>query len=682
MIHDSISTIKAIGPAREKLFNKLGIYTVEDMLKYYPRAYEDRSKVKNICDALDGENVLIKACAVTVVKNNRIRRGLSLQKFKVSDGTGVAEITWFNQDWISKSLDLSEDYFFYGEVKVKNHRVEMTNPVYEKAEKAQLTNKIVPIYPLTANLTQKIVQTTVSECVRAIPEIEETIPGFLREKYTLCGIDYAVENIHFPRSEEKHFFAKRRLSFEELFYMQLAMRYLRSRRKAHNGIILEDKNYSYDFISGLPFKLTEDQLAVIGEITEDMAGEKPMNRLVQGDVGCGKTVVAVAAMYVAVKNGYQAVMMAPTEILAAQHYDSLNAMLEKYGIKTLLLTGSMTAKQKREAYGLIKSGEAKLIVGTHAVIQKEVEFERLALVITDEQHRFGVKQRSALSEKGEHPHTLVMTATPIPRTLALILYGDLDVSSIKQLPPGRKPVDTFAVDENMRTRINNFMLKQIGEGRQVYIVCPMVENSEAMEDVKAVTEFAEQLQKNVFGNYVVGIVHGKMSPKEKDRVMTEFYRGSIHALVSTTVIEVGVNVPNANTMVIENAERFGLSQLHQLRGRVGRGEYQSYCIMFCDSNGEVARERMKIMTETNDGFVISEKDLQIRGPGEFFGTRQHGLPEFKIANIYEDTEILVSSGQAAEYVMKHSGDMCADDKKMIKNNLNKIFEAMDSMNFN
>ena len=682
MINDHINTIKSIGPAREKLFNKLGVYTVEDMLKYYPRAYEDRSKSKDICDVRDGENVLIKACAVTVVKNNRVRRGLSLQKLRVSDGTGVMEITWFNQDWIAKSFDISADYYFFGEVKVKNHRVEMTNPVYEKCDQAQLTNKIVPIYPLTANLTQKIVQTTVGECVKAIPEIAETIPSFLREKYTLCGIDYAVENIHFPQSEEKHGYAHRRLAFEELFYLQLSMRYLRSRRKTHDGIRIDDKNYSYDFVSSLPFKMTDDQLKVVGEILSDMAGDKPMNRLVQGDVGCGKTVVAAAAMYVAVKNGYQTAMMAPTEILATQHFESLQKMFYRFGIKTILLTGSMTAKQKREAYELIKDGSVDVIVGTHAVIQKEVEFKNLALVITDEQHRFGVKQRSALAEKGEHPHILVMTATPIPRTLALILYGDLDVSSIKQLPPGRKPVDTFAVDEKMRTRINSFMLKQIGEGRQVYIVCPMVENSETMEDLKAVTEFAQQLQKNVFGNYVVGVVHGKLPAKEKDRIMTEFYNGNIHVLVSTTVIEVGVNVPNANTMVIENAERFGLSQLHQLRGRVGRGEYQSYCIMFCDSNGDVARERMKIMTETNDGFLISEKDLQIRGPGEFFGTRQHGLPEFKIANIYEDTDILVASGQAAEYVMKNISAMSSADKKMIKDNLNKIFSAMDTVNFN
>lgn len=682
MINDSISTIKSIGPAREKLFNKVGVYTVGDMLGYYPRAYEDRSKSKSICDVRDGENVLIKACAVTVVKNNRIRRGLSLQKLKVSDGTGVMEITWFNQDWIAKSFDVAEDYYFFGEVKVKNHRVEMTNPVYEKCDNAQLTNKIVPIYPLTANLTQKVVQTTVGECIKAISEIEETIPDFLREKYTLCGIDYAVENIHFPKSAQKHGYARRRLAFEELFYLQLAMRYLRNRRKTHEGIKIEDKNYAYEFVSALPFKLTDDQLTVIGEISADMSGEKPMNRLVQGDVGCGKTVVAAACMYVAVKNGYQAAMMAPTEILATQHFESLSDMFDKFGIKTVLLTGSMTAKQKRETYELIKNGEADVIVGTHAVIQREVEFSKLALVITDEQHRFGVRQRSALAEKGEHPHMLVMTATPIPRTLALILYGDLEVSSIKQLPPGRKPVDTFAVDEKMRTRINNFMLKQINEGRQVYIVCPMVDNSETMEELKAVTDYAERLQKSVFANHVVGVVHGKMSAKEKDRIMTEFYNGNIHVLVSTTVIEVGVNVPNANTMVIENAERFGLSQLHQLRGRVGRGQHQSYCIMFCNSNSEVARERMKIMTETNDGFVISEKDLQIRGPGEFFGTRQHGLPEFKIANIYEDTDILVASGQAAEYVMKHSGDMSDVDKKMIKKNLNKIFEAMDTVNFN
>ena len=682
MINNSINSIKSIGPARQKSFEKIGVYTVGDILGYYPRTYEDRSKVINICDINESGSVLIKACAVTVVKNSRIRRGLSLQKLRVSDNTGVVDITWFNQDWIAKNFDISSDYYFYGEVKIKNHRLEMNNPIYEKCGNEQFTKRIVPVYPLTAGLTQKLVQTTVSECLEYVSEIKETLPDFLREKYTLCGIDYAVKNIHFPESGEKLAYARRRLAFEELFYLQFAMRLLRSRRAEMNDTPVTDKNYSYEFVTSLPFELTDDQKKVIGEICADMSGTKPMNRLVQGDVGCGKTVVAAAAVYVAVKNGYQAAMMAPTEILANQHYESLCGMLEKFGLRTVVMTGSMTTKQKRETYDKIKSGEVDLVVGTHAIIQKDVEFKNLVLVVTDEQHRFGVNQRCALAEKGVHPHTLVMTATPIPRTLTLILYGDLDVSSIKQLPPGRKPVATYAVDESMRTRINNFMLKQVKEGRQVYIVCPMVEISETMEELKAVEEYARNLSNTVFRDHVVGIIHGKLHSKDKDRIMKEFYEGRINVLVSTTVIEVGVNVPNANTIVIENAERFGLSQLHQLRGRVGRGNYSSYCIMFCGSENRIAKERMDIMTKTNDGFVISEKDLQLRGPGEFFGTRQHGLPEFKVANIYEDSDILVSSGQAAEYTAKNLKSLNKEDREILENQLNKLFSVMNTERLN
>ncbi|MBR0277842.1 MAG: ATP-dependent DNA helicase RecG [Clostridia bacterium] len=681
MIYNGINSIKSIGPAREKLFNKIGVFTVEDMLNYYPRDYEDRSKVKKICELSDGENALIKACAITVVKNSRIRRGLSLQKLKVSDGTGVLEITWFNQDWISRNFDISQDYFFYGKAVVKNHRIEMTNPVYESCNEAEYTNKIVPIYPLTAKLTQKTVQSTVLECLKYVPEIPESLPDFIREKYTLCGIDYAVKNIHFPEDFEKYGFARRRLAFEELFYLQIAMRYLKNRRIDENGIKIEDKNYSCQFVSDLPFNPTEDQIKVIGEIVNNMSDGRKMNRLVQGDVGCGKTIVAAAAAYVVIKNGYQAVMMAPTEILASQHFETISEMFNKYGINTVLLTGSMTTKQKREIYSKIKTGEADFVIGTHAVIQKETEFKKIALVITDEQHRFGVKQRSALADKGINPHVLVMTATPIPRTLALILYGDLDISAIKQMPPGRKPVLTYAVDEGMRKRINKFMLKQISEGRQIYIVCPAVENSEFSDELKTVTDYADELKKNVFKNQKIAIVHGKMPAKEKDEIMTEFYNGDIDVLVSTTVIEVGVNVPNANTMIIENAERFGLSQLHQLRGRVGRGKWQSYCIMFCQGGGDVSKQRMEIMTKTNDGFEISQKDLEIRGPGEFFGTRQHGLPELKTANIYSDTELVKISGEAADYVLFNKDKIADNDLKIISNQIKKIFSNVGEGDF-
>ncbi len=674
MINDGINTIKSIGPARQKLFNKMGIFTVEDMLGFYPRAYEDRSKVKRISEAMDGQTVLIRAHAVTVVKNNRVRRGLSLQKLRVSDGTGVVDITWFNQDWIAKNFDVSGEYYFYGRITVKNYKLEMSNPIYEKVGEDKFANRIVPVYPLTLGLTQKIMQSTVSECMAAVGELEETLPDFVREKYTLCGIDYAVCNIHFPQDEQKFAYAKRRLAFEELFYLQLAMRAIRKRRKVVKGVAIKDDGKSTELVSSLPFELTDDQRKVIEEICVDMGKDLPMNRLVQGDVGCGKTVVAAAAIYVAIKGGYQAAMMAPTEILANQHMESLFGMLSPLGVRIILLKGSMTAKQKREAYEKIKNGEVDLVIGTHAVIQKEVEFKNLALVVTDEQHRFGVKQRSELYEKGKNPHTLVMTATPIPRTLALILYGDLDISAIRQLPPGRKKVDTYAVDEGMRQRINNFMLKQIDAGRQVYIVCPMVETSEVEEQLKAVTDYAKRLEDTVFKGHNVGVVYGKLSAKEKEEVMERFCLGEVDVLVSTTVIEVGVNVPNANTMVIENAERFGLSQLHQLRGRVGRGEHQSYCIMFCEAKEGIAKERMDIMTKTNDGFVISEKDLQLRGPGEFFGTRQHGLPEFKVANIYEDTDVLAKAGEAAQFVLDNIGKIADKDKKIMEKTLGKIYQ--------
>lgn len=677
MVNPSIGTIKSIGPARQKAFESAGVFTVEDMLKFYPRTYEDRTNVINIADIPGEGYVLIKAGALTVVKNNRIRRGLSLQKLRVSDGTGVVEITWFNQDWVAKNFDLSKEYFFYGEVKIKNHRVEMTNPVYEPADAPEFTNRIVPVYPLTRGLTQKLVRNTVKECMGQLNNLEETIPDFLREKYTLCGLDYAISNIHFPENSQKHAYARARLAFEELFYLQLALRYTRDKQVNAEGIHIQDKNYAGEFTLSLPYRLTKDQANAVQDILNDMSSGKPMNRLVQGDVGCGKTVVAAAAVYVAVKNGFQTAMMAPTEILARQHFESMEEMLGKLGVRVALLTGSMTPKQKQQVYDDIASGNVDFVVGTHAIIQKDVEFKNLALVVSDEQHRFGVKQRSALAEKGAYPHVLVMTATPIPRTLALILYGDLQISSIKELPPGRQPVDTFAVDEGMRQRINNFMLKQVSQGRQVYIVCPMVETSETMEELKAVTEFAENLAKNVFSSYKVGIVHGRLSATEKESIMQKFYGGEIHVLVSTTVIEVGVNVPNANTMVIENAERFGLSQLHQLRGRVGRGSHKSYCIMFCSSNSQVARERMEIMTKTNDGFVISEKDLQLRGPGEFFGTRQHGLPEFKIANIYNDSNILKASSQAAEYVIDNLKNLEEKDVKIMEKQLNKLFSSMN-----
>ncbi len=675
MLSQEIGSIGGVGKAREKLFFRLGIRTAEDMLSYYPRGYEDRSHLKTIAEAADGESVCIKATACTVLSSRRVRRGLSYQKVTVTDGTGVVFITWFNHDWLAKDFDLSAEYLYFGRVAVKNGRLEMSNPAIIRE------NKIEPIYPLTYGLTQNIFRRVMAACMRYAGELPEALPDALREKHTLCGIDYAVRNIHFPETFEKFEYARRRLAFEELFILGLGIRLQKQRRAVLCGTPLCNDTAAADFTGSLGFALTGAQQRVIGEILADLKGVRVMNRLVQGDVGSGKTVVAAAAMYVAVKSGAQAAMMAPTEILAAQHYDYFSQIFAPFGVRTVLLTGSMTAKQKRAVCSQIADGEADVVVGTHALIQDGVAFKNLCLAVTDEQHRFGVKQRAALAAKGCAPHLLVMTATPIPRTLSLVLYGDLDVSIIDELPPGRQHIDTYAVDEPMRERINLFAKKQIAEGRQVYIICPLVEEGETSE-LKAATDYAEHLRAGPFSGYRVGLIHGKLRPKEKDDIMLRFSRGEIDVLVSTTVVEVGVNVPNASLMIIENAERFGLSQLHQLRGRVGRGAWKSYCILFCQTDGEITKKRMDIISGTNDGFVIAEKDLEIRGPGEFFGTRQHGLPELKVANLYSDMPLVKASGEAADELLRGDPALNDPDHAEIRRRIEKMFAQTGAFEIN
>ena len=679
MKSESIKILSGIGDKTEKIFNRLGIYTVSDMLSFYPRNYEDRTTVKEIKDIKDGETALIKIRAVSVMKSRRIRRGMSIQKMTVTDLTGVVYVTWFNQDWLPRNMHYDEEYYLYGKFTVKNHKLELNSPSMERCDRAELC--VLPIYPLTAGLNQNTVRKAVKSAIEKNGTVTDFLPGEVREKYTLCGMDYAIDNIHFPTDFKKLGYARTRLAFNELFLMQLGIRMLKERKTELVGTPFTNTACGYDFIKTLPYEMTGAQKRVLSEIFEDLQKTKPMNRLVQGDVGCGKTAVAATAMLCAVRNGHQAAMMAPTEILAKQHFETLTDLYKNENINVLVLTGSMTAVQNREAYAKIKSGEANVIVGTHALIQQGVEFSDLAFVVTDEQHRFGVKQRAALSGKGTTPHTLVMTAKPIPRTLALILYGDLDVSAIDEMPPGRKPVETYPVDESMRGRINKFMLKNIDEGRQIYIVCPLVEESDTM-DLKSVSAYTEELQKTVFKNHTVRLIHGKLKAKEKNEIMTAFENGDIDVLVSTTVIEVGVNVPNASIMVIENAERFGLSQLHQLRGRVGRGEYQSYCILFCQTDGEIAQERMNIMKATNDGFKISEKDLELRGPGEFFGTRQHGLPELRVANIYTDTELLKISGELANKTVSDDPYLKKPENNGIRAEIIKMFGENDIFNFN
>ena len=670
MIEKSIETLKGIGEKNLKLFQHLGISTIGDMLKFYPRFYSDRT-VKPIREIGGGQIGCIRITALAPIKSMRTKSKLTVHKLYATDGNDTITITWFNQDWLAQNFDYNGWYNAYGDVSVSLYGKEMALRVLERSDKATTTNANVPVYSLTKNLSHNMVVKTIKQCIPYVSEIPENLPPYIREKYGLCGIGYAISNIHFPKNNQAAFFARNRLAFDELFYLQLGLRLLNKAKNKLKGTVFDNgTEIASDFIKKLPYQLTNAQLNTVKDIINDTKSGKLMNRLVQGDVGCGKTVVAAIALLIAAKNGGQGAMMAPTEILAKQHYSYLKDVLD---VNVVLLTGNLRAKEKREALQKIKDGSYSVIVGTHALIQKDVEFNNLSLVVTDEQHRFGVEQRSALSGKGKMPHTLVMTATPIPRTLALVLYGDLDVSVINEMPPGRKEVKTYSVDENMRERINNFMIKNINEGRQVYIVCPMVNENEATE-LKAVTEFAKSLQNTVFSGYTVDVIHGKLKGTEKDEIMSRFVSGETNVLVSTTVIEVGVNVPNASVMVIENAERFGLSQLHQLRGRVGRGQWQSYCIMFCDG-GEVAQNRMKVMTDTNDGFVIAEQDLKLRGPGEFFGTSQHGLPPLTIANLYEDLDLVKIAGDAVTDILNADSNLSNPENKIIRQDVIKMYNG-------
>lgn len=647
MQKDGIQTLSGIGDARAKLFGSLGIYNVDDLLHYYPRDYQDRTIVKKIAELTDGEMVCIKAIPITGISNIKGSRRMSIQKLQVSDDTGRMTIVWFNQQFLNKSFDLSQEYIFYGTVRFKYGRAEMKSPTFERVRDGRFTRKIVPIYPLTQKVTQKMIQSAIQNCIEQAENMEEILPDWVLEKYDLCDIHFAIKNIHLPESYHTFQMAHKRLVFEELLTLQLCIRNIKAEKQKLVGQPFTKMDGLNSLIKALPFALTNAQKRVVGEIIDDLKKNVPMSRLVQGDVGSGKTVIAAIAMHIAKQNGVQAALMAPTEILAEQHFQTLRPFFDDI----VLLRGSMPAKQKKEICEKILTGKASIVIGTHALLEDKVIFQNLALVITDEQHRFGVCQRKKLEEKGTFPHMLVMTATPIPRTLALILYGDLDISIIDEMPPGRKKIETYPVDESYRLRINRFLEKQLLKGRQVYIVCPLVEESETSE-LTAVTEFAEKLQKNVFQKYTVDLIHGKLSAKKKEEIMRQFAEGKIDILVSTTVIEVGINVPNASVMVIENAERFGLSQLHQLRGRVGRGEHQSFCILFVQSGNEITRERMSIMAQTNDGFLISEKDLLLRGPGDFFGVKQHGLPEMKIANLYQDMNLLKLSSKAADEMIE------------------------------
>ena len=619
----SVQYVKNVGPTRVKLLNKLHIYTLQDLISYFPRNYEDRGVAKKLADCQDGEEALIKATAITKV-SEKFARKLKIYRLVVRDGENPCTIIWYNQSYLKNIFKIGHTYNFYGKVEVKLGRYEMKSPIFDESGENRNTGKIIPIYPLTYGITQntirKIIENGVSE---VYGNLEETLPDYVIQNYHLMDINEAIQKIHFPESKSDFIRARYRLVFEELLGFQLALLHIKENYKTQEkGISFSKDVKMSDVINILPFHLTKAQLRVLEEIDENMESARPMNRLLQGDVGSGKTIVSIIAAYKAVKSGYQVAILAPTAILASQHFENFKKILESFGIRAELLIASITKKNKQEMKKRLADGEIDILIGTHAMLEEDVIFKNLGLVVTDEQHRFGVKQRAKIASKGKNPDVIVMSATPIPRTLALILYGDLDISIIDELPPNRKKIDTFAVTKQLEERLNGFIAKQIKAGRQCYIVCPLVEENEEM-DLKSVVELHEKLQTEIFPEYRVEYLHGKMKAKEKDDIMLRFKKGEIDILISTTVIEVGVDVPNANIMVIENAERFGLAQLHQLRGRVGRGEYQSYCILKYEGKGKIVQERMKIMCQTNDGFIISEKDLELRGSGDFFGTAQH-----------------------------------------------------------
>ena len=673
--------LKGVGEAREKLMVKLGIRTVRELISYFPRAYEDRTRFKDINGLTLGETVCVRAVPTSKPQLSHIRKGLDIVKLRAADDTGLLEVTFFNQSFIKDAIIPGEVYIFYGKIEGTFLKHSMVNPLFEReSASGALTGRIMPVYPLTAGLTQRTIMNAVrgglDKCGDELPDV---LPDAVVKKYELCRARFAFENIHFPADEKALELARKRLIFEELFVLSAAMKLLRMSRGEKTGRSIATPDLE-EFFSAFAFTPTSAQKRAIQETAADMNSNRPMNRLVQGDVGSGKTLVAAACCWMTWRAGCQSAFMAPTEILAAQHYRSLSDLLEPLGMRVGLLTGSMTAKRKNDVYGRLNLGEIDLIIGTHALISEEVRFADLALVITDEQHRFGVNQRSMLTEKGDSPHVLVMSATPIPRTLALIIYGDLDVSVIDEMPPGRQAVETFIVGEGHRRRIYDFIEKLVGEGRQVYIICPMVEESEEPDEglesarLKSAREYYEKLHNEVFPDLRTALVHGKMPAKEKDAAMAAFRSGETDILVATTVVEVGVDVANAALIVVENADRFGLSQLHQLRGRVGRGGYKSYCVLFRGADGAVSRERLEIMRKTNDGFIIAEEDLKLRGPGDFFGSRQHGLPEMRIANFATDMIVLSRAQNAADDILRGDPGLESPDNRKLAGQIARLFD--------
>ena len=667
-----ISNLSGVSNARLMYFQKLGIFSVGDLLYCFPKSYENRMNQKYIAELSDEETATVTV-RILEVSSRRVRQNLTLISVMAEDETGSLKFTFFNQKYLINSLKAGQEITVFGKVSRRIGYFEMTNPSIQKSTKGgNFSENFIPKYPLTKGLTQGVVQKAVADALTVAKEhIGETLSMDIRKKYHLCELLYALQNIHFPTGEQELSAAKKRLAFEELFYLMLGLGKLKLQQKKVAGPKLVNYKIAEEFANKLPFPLTDAQKRVTREICNDFKQGYQMTRLVQGDVGSGKTMVAAMAMLICAKRGYQAVLMAPTEILARQHYEGLKPYFDEFGISVELLVSSMKKKEKTAVQMGLQSGEISLVIGTHALIYDTVEFQKLGLVITDEQHRFGVKARSRLTEKGENPHCLVMTATPIPRTLALIIYGDLDVSVIDELPKGRIPIKTKIANENQRGLVYEFVAKELSQGNQAFVVCPLIEESEALDAENAI-RVQEELQKTYLKDYRIGLLHGKMKADEKDDVMNRFVTGDYDVLVSTTVVEVGVNVPNATVMVIENAERFGLASLHQLRGRVGRGQKKSYC--FLNLADQKARKRLEIMEKTTDGFQISEFDLKHRGPGEFFGTRQHGLPSTKLSNLTYSMETVRLAKEAAEAILLEDAELILPQNKQIAQGVKKMFD--------
>ena len=674
-----LQSVHGIGEKKALAFHKLGIDSVYDLLSYYPRRYEDRSLKKDIFALEDGETVCIEATVAESAKLSRIRKGLDIVKFRAFDSTGIAEISYFNQSYLKNQFIKGETFTFYGKVTRKNNRVSFTNPVFDRIDRnGEKTGRIVPVYRLAAGLTQKNISDSVKTALDLyLDSVPEMLTPDILNRNELVHVSFAYKNIHFPSDHGSLDLARRRLIFEELFLLSCALRSLRDNEQLSSGIVLKNERIK-EFYASLPFTPTSAQFRAIEQCISDMQSGRVMNRLLQGDVGSGKTLVAAALIYYTYCSGYSSVLMAPTEVLAEQHFRNLTVLFSFSALHIELLTGSTSAKERKRIRQELQDGSIDLLIGTHALFSGDIDYNNLALIITDEQHRFGVNQRSALIRKASNPHVLVMSATPIPRSLALIIYGDLDVSVLDELPPGRKAIETYHVTEEYRARILRFIRRQADEGRQVYVVCPKVEEDETGE-LKSAKVYAAELQKALPG-LRIEYMHGKQSGKEKERIMRSFSEGETDVLVSTTVIEVGVDVPNASLMIIENAERFGLSQLHQLRGRVGRGADKSYCILVSDHDTPEAKARLGILCSTGDGFKVAEEDLRLRGPGDFFGERQHGLPEMHIADLGADILILRQAHDEAIALLEDDPLLQKEENRVLKEQIGFLLQKTSMIN--